>query len=69
MTDATPSSTTGSTLRQALVRAYLTVDPRSLGLGLHIVRQIALAHEGDVSVKSSAQEGTCFTVRWPRGAK
>jgi signal transduction histidine kinase len=42
---------------------------RSLGLGLHIVRQIALAHEGDVAVHSSAQEGTRFTVRWPRGAK
>ncbi|HXI55891.1 MAG TPA: HTTM domain-containing protein, partial [Polyangia bacterium] len=38
MTDSMPSSTTGSTLRQALVRAYLTVDPRSLGLG-----RIALA--------------------------
>jgi hypothetical protein len=43
MTDSSPSSTTGSTatrstLRQALVRAYLTVDPRGLGLG-----RIALA--------------------------
>ncbi len=39
---------------------------RSLGLGLHIVRQIALAHDGDVEVHSSAQLGTRFTVRWPR---
>jgi len=39
---------------------------RSLGLGLHIVQQIVLAHEGQVEVLSSAQEGTCFTVRWPR---
>ncbi|WP_224362795.1 sensor histidine kinase [Hyalangium versicolor] len=39
---------------------------RSLGLGLHIVRQIALAHEGDVQVRSNLQEGTRFTVRWPR---
>jgi PAS domain S-box-containing protein len=39
---------------------------RSLGLGLHIVRQIALAHEGEVEVRSSAQQGTCFMVRWPR---
>lgn len=42
---------------------------RSLGLGLHIVRQIALAHDGDVEVRSSATEGTCFTVRWPRCQK
>ncbi|WP_224244949.1 sensor histidine kinase [Hyalangium gracile] len=41
---------------------------RSLGLGLHIVRQIALAHDGDVVVRSDPQ-GTSFTVRWPRGAK
>jgi PAS domain S-box-containing protein len=39
---------------------------RSLGLGLHIVQQIVLAHEGQVLVRSSAQEGTCFTVHWPR---
>jgi signal transduction histidine kinase len=39
---------------------------RSLGLGLHIVQQIVLAHEGEVNVRSSAQDGTCFTVRWPR---
>jgi signal transduction histidine kinase len=39
---------------------------RSLGLGLHIVRQIALAHGGDVEVRSSAEEGTFFTVHWPR---
>lgn len=40
---------------------------RSLGLGLHIVQQIVLAHEGKVEVRSNAQEGTFFTVRWPRG--
>jgi PAS domain S-box-containing protein len=38
---------------------------RSLGLGLHIVQQIALAHGGDVEVRSSAEEGTRFTVHWP----
>ncbi|HEX8699263.1 MAG TPA: ATP-binding protein [Myxococcaceae bacterium] len=39
---------------------------RSLGLGLHIVQQIALAHGGTVEVRSTAEEGTRFTVRWPR---
>ena len=38
---------------------------RSVGLGLYIVRQIAVAHGGEVSVRSSAAEGTCFAVRIP----
>jgi PAS domain S-box-containing protein len=38
---------------------------RSLGLGLHIVQQIALAHGGTVEVHSTAEKGTCFTVHWP----
>lgn len=39
---------------------------RSVGLGLYIVRQVIRAHEGTVSVESSAAEGTTFTVRLPR---
>jgi PAS domain S-box-containing protein len=38
----------------------------SIGLGLFIVNQIALAHGGDVDVRSSAEDGTVFTVRLPR---
>ncbi|WP_232293291.1 sensor histidine kinase [Stigmatella aurantiaca] len=38
---------------------------RSLGLGLHIVRQLAQAHGGEVEAHSSAEKGTCFEVRWP----
>jgi PAS domain S-box-containing protein len=38
----------------------------SVGLGLFIVKQVALAHGGDVDVQSSAEEGTTFTVRLPR---
>lgn len=41
---------------------------RSLGLGLHIARQIVLAHGGTMSVKSSGEEGTTFCVRLPRRA-
>jgi signal transduction histidine kinase len=40
--------------------------PRGLGLGLYIVRQIAVAHGGDIHVDSEAQTGTTFTVRLPR---
>jgi sigma-B regulation protein RsbU (phosphoserine phosphatase) len=38
----------------------------SVGLGLFIVRQIARAHGGDVTVASSADAGTTFTVTLPR---
>jgi signal transduction histidine kinase len=38
----------------------------SVGLGLYIVREIALAHGGQVSVDSS-ERGTAFTVALPRG--
>lgn len=43
-------------------------DRRGLGLGLYIVRQIALAHGGSVAVDSSADLGTVFTVQLPRRA-
>jgi signal transduction histidine kinase len=37
-----------------------------IGLGLHIVREIARAHGGDVKVVSTATEGTTFVVELPR---
>ncbi len=40
----------------------------SLGLGLFIVREIVLAHGGTISVESSAEAGTVFTIRLPRKA-
>jgi sigma-B regulation protein RsbU (phosphoserine phosphatase) len=39
---------------------------RSVGLGLFIVRAIALAHSGEVSVSSSSADGTTFTFTFPR---
>jgi len=40
----------------------------SVGLGLHIAREIVLAHGGTVTVTSTAEEGTTFSVRLPHRA-
>jgi signal transduction histidine kinase len=40
--------------------------PGSIGLGLYIVREIAVAHGGSVEVTSSTSDGTEFRVRIPR---
>ena len=41
---------------------------RSVGLGLFIVRAIAAAHGGDMSVASSEQVGTTFSLAFPAEA-
>ena len=43
-------------------------DRRHQGLGLYIVERIVAAHGGTVSVRSTAADGTTFTVRLPRQA-
>ncbi|HEX8255744.1 MAG TPA: HAMP domain-containing sensor histidine kinase [Thermoanaerobaculia bacterium] len=40
--------------------------PGGIGLGLYIARQIVLAHNGTITVKSSETTGTTFTVSLPR---
>ncbi len=47
--------------RAAAARAY-----GGLGLGLYVVREIARAHGGDVSVSSTPGVGSVFTLRLPR---
>jgi PAS domain S-box-containing protein len=43
-----------------------TSGRRGLGLGLHIAKQIAVAHGGAIAVSSSPGEGTTFCVALPR---
>jgi signal transduction histidine kinase len=38
----------------------------SIGLGLFICRQIAIAHRGEITVESSPESGTAFTVKLPK---
>jgi len=40
--------------------------PGSIGLGLHIAREIVHSHGGHVDVTSTAADGTAFTVHLPR---
>jgi len=35
------------------------------GLGLAIVKHIALIHDGSITIESSTDRGSCFTVRFP----
>jgi signal transduction histidine kinase len=43
--------------------------PGSIGLGLYIAREVAVAHGGTIDVASSAESGTVFTVTLPRRAR
>jgi signal transduction histidine kinase len=46
----------------------LTNRPGSIGLGLYIAREVAKSHGGRIDVRSTANEGTSFTIRLPREA-
>ncbi|HEX8953669.1 MAG TPA: PAS domain-containing protein, partial [Polyangia bacterium] len=50
-------------------RGSRAAHTRGLGLGLYIVREIVLAHDGAVTVESTPADGTTFIVRLPRGAR
>ncbi|EKQ66993.1 histidine kinase with GAF domain [Leptolyngbyaceae cyanobacterium JSC-12] len=53
-----------------LTEPFYSTKPSGTGLGLAIVKRIVLAHNGELSIQSSAQFGTVVQVRFPiRGAK
>ena len=54
------------TLFEPFKRGARGPGSRNLGLGLYIVRQIAVAHGGSVEARSSAEEGTEVRVLLPR---
>ena len=53
-------------VRYATVETVLQRAPGSIGLGLYIVREIVNVKGGTITVVSTAQQGTTFTVRIPR---
>jgi len=53
-------------LFEPMTRGLDAGDLRSVGLGLYIVREIALAHGGGVDCLSDAASGTTFIVHVPR---
>jgi sigma-B regulation protein RsbU (phosphoserine phosphatase) len=49
--------------------SQVKLGSRSVGLGLYIVQQIALAHGGTVKVSSTPDAGTMFRVSTPHGLR
>ncbi len=50
-------------------RESRTRETEGLGLGLHISREIVLAHGGDIHVRSTPSEGTTFRVTLPTDSR
>lgn len=51
-------------LRARVFEPFFTMRPQGTGLGLSVVKAVATAHGGDVSVGTS-DLGTCFTLQLP----
>lgn len=50
---------------KSIFAPFFTTKPHGTGLGLAVVKSVAQSHQGDVVVKSSATNGTIFTLRIP----
>ena len=53
-------------LRERVFEPFFTSKAGGSGLGLYLVREIALASGGALSLSSAPGRGTSISVRWPR---
>ncbi len=60
---------TGSNNPHTLKKGNPYIRPEGTGLGLAIVRSLAKLHGGDLDIESSAGEGTCVRVWFPRSRR
>jgi signal transduction histidine kinase len=56
------------TLFEPFARGTSDTSAHGLGLGLYIVKQVAIAHGGTIDGESNAEAGTTFTLLLPRAA-
>ncbi|MDG6774488.1 ATP-binding protein [Thiomicrorhabdus sp. ZW0627] len=55
----------GEEAQNWIFEPYATDKPKGTGLGLAIVRKIVEEHNGQISVESSPEQGTCFIINLP----
>jgi signal transduction histidine kinase len=53
-------------IRDRVLEAFFTSKAQGSGLGLYLVREIVLAHGGDLTLTSPRGRGTSVVTRWPR---
>ena len=54
-----------ASMRQRIFEPFFTTKAAGIGLGLAVVKRIAEAHQGEVSVGDAVGGGAAFTLRWP----
>ena len=52
-------------IRERVFEPFFTSKAGGSGLGLYLVREIALASDGTMSLSSKPGRGTSVSIRWP----